>query len=103
MHRPAVLGPSLDPAFPAHLLPTVALEHVRHVAWIASVVSHPVRKRHVMRQQRGIVASCRQPGGLSILAHIEEADRDSVKSLGRGCGKHLAGRDRVSGKQQMAI
>jgi hypothetical protein len=56
-----------------------------------------------MRQQRGIVASCRQPGGLSVLAHIEEANRDSAKSLGRGYGEHLAGRDRVSGKQQMAV
>jgi hypothetical protein len=75
---------------------------VRHVLRIADLSAHPLRKRLMMRQQRGVISALRKTPGLCIRANVEQAHRDGLQPRRRGRSDHLGGRDRITGEQQVS-
>jgi hypothetical protein len=72
-----------------------------HVVWILRISAHPARKCLVVGKQAGVAATLSEPRSLRHGVDIEKADGDRVELVGRGCGDHLAGSDRIAGEQQV--
>lgn len=74
MHRPAARLVQPAQSFPAHLLPTVGLQHLESMVRVGRVLAHPVRERDVVHEQGRIVPPRRQPGCLSVSRDVKQAD-----------------------------
>ena len=103
LHGPAVLVTPIDPAFPAHLLPAIGLQHMGHMTWVLRVSAHPAGEREMRVKKRGIIAASLQPCRLSFRIEIEQAHGNAVKPVCRRRSQHFARRDRVPGEQQVPI
>ena len=68
---------------------------------VGGMPAHPARERHVVYDQRRIVATRYQPGRLGVCIDIKQTDRDRVKPISRRSGQHLTRRDRVPGQQEV--
>ena len=86
---------------PAHLFPTLIDDHLGTVPMVHDMVTHPLRKRDVMRYQIGSVASQRQTFGLTLGRSIQQAHLNTREFNSAWDRVELAGRDRISAEQEM--
>ena len=86
---------------PAHLFPALIDDHLGTVPMVHDMLTHPFRKRDMIRYQIGSVASQRQTFGLTLGRSIQKAHLNTREfNSARGCVE-LAGRDRISTEQEM--
>ena len=86
---------------PAHLFPALIDDHLGTVPMVQDMLTHPLRKRDMMRYQIGSVAAQRQTFSLTLGRSIQKAHLNTRESKsGWGCVE-FAGRDRISAEQKM--